>query len=200
MRGNQGNCVPIIVSIVHYKNRKEGSITRLRERSHSSLLESKSIPERLSEDNWHKEQCEDIPQVIPNDHRYHRYCFSKFTFAKSYAKFRSSDFAEDVRADSQRSLRSCYPTASSAAVCTILFPKQYMICKKSTPKSLKEKKGLSLNVNKQVETPLKQAAALYDDQVLLFQIQDQDLIAKELLQTQEVLFGPYTDRGRTCRG
>eukprot|EP00794_Sanderia_malayensis_P002234 gene2234-2545_t len=183
MSGSPGSCVPKIACIVHYKNIKEESITRLTEKSHSSLLASKSIRERLGGDNWHKEQCEGIPQVFSDDQGYHRSCYAKFTLAKSYAKRRSSDFAEGVRTDSQRSLRSCDPTASSSAVGTILFPKQCMICKKSTPKSVKGKKQpLSLIVTKQAETTLKQAAALHNDQELLVQIQDQDLIAKELLK------------------
>ncbi len=51
------------------------------------------------------------------------------------------------------------------------------------PKSVKGKKQpLSLIVTKQAETTLKQTAALHTDQELLVQIQDQDLIAKELLK------------------
>ena len=58
-----------------------------------------------------------------------------------------------------------------------------MICKKSTPESVKGKKQpLSLIVTKQGETTLKQAAALHNDHELLLQIQGQDLMAKELLE------------------
>ena len=83
MSGNPSNCVAKIACIVHYKNTKEESITRLTEKSLSSLLESKSIREKLGGDNWHKEQCEGIPQVISEYHGYHRSCYSEFTLAKS---------------------------------------------------------------------------------------------------------------------
>ena len=179
--------------IIHYDSiRASNNLIKANDNTFETLLDRKKIRERLGGENYHAEQCRNLPEIFEENHYfYHRECYQKFTYAKALMKRKMSKDGDQWESSKiQRTTRGCLPNAE-ASITRGLFPEMCMICKKKDLKVKHSLQSLSKIVTKTSEKTLKEAAFARNDKEMIIAVSQTDLIAKEF-QKHEKCYLDYT--------
>ena len=169
---------------IHY--RQFNNISKLvdvNENTYQTLIENKNIRKRLSGENSHIEQCNNIPDEYVDGLQYHRECYQKFTYAKTLLKRKNVEKGES--SSSKRSSGRNQNTQINVEK-KFLFPRHCYFCKKNRITVNKKEEYPSNIVTTVAQETLVRSATIKNDLPLLGLIKDVDLIAAEFMNTKSV--------------
>lgn len=162
-----------LVCIVHYPNKDESKYSAIKDIStinEERIRLAKSERESYTDENFHREQCESIPDEINHDkHGIHLDpCYKKFTLILSKKK------KEPTEKSQRLSERLSSPPRKDALV----YPKECNICKLYKIK-VKGSFEFPITISTLNATETVKAAAMSKNQDMYYEIKDLDLISKE---------------------
>lgn len=162
--------------IIHYsiKDANYSKIKPISEINRKRIIDAKSLRESKGGLNYHKEQCDSIPEEIdPSKHGIHlEPCYKKFVLILSQEK--ASSDKEKQSLTTARPKRQSSDQASSRNI----YPKECQFCKRYRVKH-KGKEHIPLTITTTSAAAKIKEAAEAKAESLYYEIKDLDLIAKE---------------------
>ena len=111
---------------IHYQQYNNVlKLVDLNETTFQTLLENKKIRITLGGENFHSEQCLNIPDIYKIGLKYHRECYQKFTYAKTLFKRKTHNEDEPCSSSHLRNRKSLklqsWPKPNETPICIIVI-------------------------------------------------------------------------------